>query len=86
MKPRYSLNVFEPGSTKDVLAIYQSETAFPSLEVGTRINPVAEASKFAEALIITDVETRVWLESNVTYCKSLVFTELQSKLKKGRKK
>ena len=85
MTTKYILEILEPRSAGTKLASFQSATPFSTLALGSTINPIAEARAYNEELVVSNSETRIWVEADSLVIKTIVFTSLKSKASKAIK-
>ena len=78
---KYTLEIYEPGSSENAWVVFQSDTPFMSFHAGDLINPQAwgdAAGSFMDMLRVVNVEHIVWQVNENTDAKHklCIFTEV----------
>ena len=77
---KYSLEIYEPGSRKDVWEVFESDLPFSSIEKGDILNPNSWEHQFnpENRVEVVGLEHSIWKSptENITKHKVIVYTEL----------
>ena len=69
----YMLEIYEPGSERDVICSYSSDQAFPTISKGN--NLIFPNLALKDELRVTKVSHIVWENENRASFKTMIFTE-----------
>lgn len=73
---RYMLEIYEPGSTDDVLAIYEADTPFGCIGEGDLMQPLGSGIEDPKRVLkVVTVEHLIWEIDGQPKHKTLIFTE-----------
>lgn len=72
----YHLEIYEPGSKRDALKVFQSDVPFPAFTAGDLLRILLDSSESAGSYLrVVQVEHMVWEVEDHNSHKLLVYTE-----------